>query len=254
MKAPASELAATLCLHYQPIVRLDDGALCHVEVLARTTADNGHLLGPQTIVAAMGSADQALRLTSAIMDLALSEYRLHGLAAHRLTLAFNLPLNLLLNPDTPDWIETLRAKHGLPVEHLRFELTETEPVRDLELAAAGIAGLRRAGYLLALDDIVPTTPLLSALMQTSLGAVKLDRSVILDESPDSQAFIREITRRATANGQDIVAEGIETPAQLCQMRDQGVSHGQGFLLSPPLAVDGLAAWLAARPAKTETSM
>lgn len=245
MKAPSSELAATLRLRYQPIIRLEDESLCHVEVLARTLGQDGHLLGPQGIVEAMGNPELALSLTRAIMERALAEYQAQGLCAHQLPLAFNLPLNVLVYPGIPERIEALRERHGLPAGLLRFELTETQPVRNLRLAENSIAALRGAGYLLALDDVVPSTPFLAALMNTPVDAVKLDRSVVVDTTPEAQSFIGDVTRLAMQHRQDIVAEGIETKEQLRQMRAHGVTHGQGYLFSQPLAVEELARWLPA---------
>ncbi|HTQ71485.1 MAG TPA: EAL domain-containing protein [Acidocella sp.] len=245
MKAPSFELAASLRLRYQPIIRLEDRKLCHVEVLARTLGEDGHLLGPQGIVEAMGNPEVALSLTRAIGERALLEYQEQGLTAHQLPLAFNLPLNVLVYPGIPQRIEALRKRHGLPAGLLRFELTETQPVQNLPLAQDCIAALRDAGYLLALDDIVPGTPFLMALMNTPIGAVKLDRSVVTDDSPAAQDFIHKVARLAAANRQDVVAEGIETDEQLHRMRGHGVTHGQGFLFSRPLGAEQLATWLPA---------
>lgn len=245
MKAPSLELAAALRLRYQPIVRLDDGGICHVEVLARTLGQNGHLLGPQGIVEAMGHPEVALSLTRAIMERALLEYQEQGLSAYQLPLAFNLPLNVLVYPGIPDRIEALRERHGLPAGLLRFELTETQPVQNLRLAEDSIAALRNAGYLLALDDVIPATPFLTALMNTPVDAVKLDRSVVIDGSQRAQDFISRVTRLAADHRQDVVAEGIETQEQLSQMRAHGITHGQGYLFSPPLAAEELAARLPA---------
>lgn len=245
MKAPSSVLATTLRLRYQPIIRLEDGQISHVEVLARTLGQDGHLLGPQSIVEAMSSTELAISLTRAIGERALLDYREQGLTAHQLPLAFNLPLNVLVHPGIPERIEAIRNRHGLPAGLLRFELTETQPVHDLRLAADSIAALRDAGYLLALDDVIPSTPFLMALMNTPIGAVKLDRSVVTDDSPAAQNFIRKIARLAAENRQDVVAEGIETTEQLHRMRAHGVTHGQGFLFSRPLAAEQLASWLPA---------
>ncbi len=216
-----------------------------MEVLARTLGQDGHLLGPQGIVEAMNNPELALSLTRAIMERALSEYQAQGLSAYQLPLAFNLPLNVLVHPGIPERIEALRNRHGLPAGLLRFELTETQPVQNLSLAEDSIAALRDAGYLLALDDVVPSTPFLMALMNTPVDAIKLDRSVVTDNSPASQDFIRKVTHLAANYRQDIVAEGIETKEQLSQMQTHGVTHGQGFLFSRPLAAEELATWLPA---------
>ncbi|MDE1896481.1 MAG: EAL domain-containing protein [Rhodospirillales bacterium] len=235
-----SQLAAALRLRYQPIVRLEDGGLSHVEVLARVLGQDGQLLGPESLVAAMEHPERALGLTRAIIQMALSEYQGRGLSAHQLPLAFNLPLNVLVHPGIVHGIETLRATHGLAAGLLRFELTETQPVHNIKLAEESIKALRDAGYKLALDDIVPATPFLPALMKTAVGAVKLDRSVVVDTSPGARNFILKITRLAASRLQDIIAEGIETAAQLARMRELGATHGQGFLFAKPLAAEELA--------------
>lgn len=238
-----SPLASTLRLRYQPIVRLEDGELSHVEVLARIMGRDGNLSGPESLVVAMENPELALSLTRAIMQRALSEYQEQDLSAHHLPLAFNLPLNVLVYPGILHRIDALREAHGLAAGLLRFELTETQPVHDIRLAVESITALGNAGYRLALDDIVPATPFLLALMNTSVEAVKLDRSVVVDRGPDAQDFIRKITCLAAGRLQDIVAEGIETVPQLARMRENGVTHGQGFLFSRPLAAEELTTWL-----------
>ena len=243
VSGPEAQLAAMLRLRYQPIVRLDDGKLSHVEVLARLLGPDERLIGPESLVAAMEEPERALSLTRAIMQRALAEYQAHGLSAHHLPLAFNLPLNVLVRPGILQRIEALRETHGLAAGIIRFELTETQPVHDIRLAEESIGALRKAGYGLALDDIVPATPFLMALMNTALGAVKLDRSVVVDSRADSQNFIRKITSIAAGRSQDVIAEGIETASQLARMRACGVTHGQGFLFSRPLAAEELLVWL-----------
>ncbi|WP_298225087.1 EAL domain-containing protein [Acidocella sp.] len=247
MSEPASLLAAMLRMRYQPIVRLADGALSHVEVLTRLQGQDGSLAGPANLVVAMEDPELALGLTGAIMQQALWEYRRRGLCAHKLPLAFNLPLNVMVSPGILNQIEALREAHRLPAGLLRFELTETQPVKDIDLAKASIMALRKAGYWVALDDVVPATPFLMALMSAAVGAVKLDRSVVVDASPDAAAFIRKIAGLAAQRQQDIVAEGIEAAAQIKQMLAHGVTHGQGFFFSKPLTMEELVAGLGAAP-------
>ncbi|MDE2239668.1 MAG: EAL domain-containing protein [Rhodospirillales bacterium] len=247
MTAPEPQFAAMLRLRYQPIVRLKDGEISHVEVLARILGRDGRLTGPKNLVAAMEHPDRALGLTRTIMQRALSEYKAQAFFARRLPLAFNLPLNVLVHGGIMELIEAQREAHGLSTGLIRFELTETQPVHDIKRVGASIAVLRDAGYQLALDDIVPLTPFLMPLMGTAVSAVKLDRSVVVDARPGAQNFIRGITRLAAGRLQDVVAEGIETTAQQARMLALGVTHGQGFLFAKPLAVEKLAAWLPAGP-------
>lgn len=244
-KAAGIALADTLRLRYQPIFRLRDGAVCHAEVLARSQTADGQLLGPQAIVDVMSCPEAALHLTLAIMDLALCEYVEHGLHRQGLELAFNLPLNVLVFPGLIERIRAVQAQYGLDSTVLRFELTETQPVRDPPAALASIAGLRAHGYLLALDDAVPGMACLDALLGAPLSAIKLDRSVVTDEGADATMFIRAMTGSAKRHGQEVVAEGIETASQMRRMQALGVSHGQGYFFACPLTALSLTEMLSA---------
>lgn len=236
----SASLAAILRLQYQPVIRLGQDIPAYAEVLARTLGQDGNLDGPQIIVNAMDSVETALSLTCKIMDMAFSEYHSSGLGERQLPLAFNLPLNVLVHPVTLARIQALTLKHAVPPERVSFELTESPPVTDLTVTTASITAFHQAGYLLALDDITPETPFLTALMNTPLSAVKLDRSVVIDDSREMQNFIRFIADLAEQNLQMVVAEGIETHEQCDRMKRLGVNYGQGFLFSHPLDAQTLA--------------
>jgi EAL domain-containing protein (putative c-di-GMP-specific phosphodiesterase class I) len=235
-------LIASLRICYQPIVRLADLRPSYVEVLTRAEAGDG-TVGSDAVIHAMNGAERSMHLTSCIMRRALAEYRTFHFGRCDLSIAFNLPLDAMLHPQLMAQIEAVRAPSALAAQNIRFELTEQQPVRDLQAAAAAITALRRARYGLALDDITPETPNLPALMAMPIRAVKLDRSVVVSTAGGDKDFIRDIVAQATANGQTVIAEGIET-AELCErMRRLGVTHGQGFLFSHPLAAEELQTFL-----------
>ena len=236
---------ASIRISYQPIIRLADLRPEYAEVLARTAGTDGTLGGAETIVEAMTGTERSMRLTACIMQRALNEYTEHAFAAQNLRVAINLPLDAMLHPDLVASIEHIRAGAGLPTSNICFELTERHPVHDLEAACAVITTLRTAGYGLALDDITPGMPYLPALLNMPIRAIKLDRSVVISEHPADQEFIRAMVAQATAKGQDIIAEGIETPDLRDSLRARGVTHGQGYLFSHPLPAAGLRQYLAA---------
>lgn len=236
---------ASIRIFYQPIIRLADLRPDYVEVLARTADTDGTLNGAETVVEAMTGPERSMRLTGCILQRALDEYTARGFADHSLCIAINLPLDAMLHPELVARIELIRATSGIPARFIRFELTERHPVHDLAAAQRVIAALRAAGYGLALDDITPEMPYLAALMDMPIRAIKLDRSVVISHQPAAQAFIRDMVANATAKGQDIIAEGIETTALRDDLRARGVTHGQGYLFSHPLPAAALQAYLAA---------
>jgi EAL domain-containing protein (putative c-di-GMP-specific phosphodiesterase class I) len=236
-------ITASIRIFFQPIVCLDDLRPAYAEVLARAEAPDGSLAGPETIVDAMSNAEHSMRLTASIMRRTLDEYTALNLAQHDLAVAFNLPLDAMLHPELIERLDHIRASADVAPRHIRFELTERHPVHDLNAAGAVITRLREAGYGLALDDITPDMPNLPALMNMPIRAIKLDRSVVVSTRKTDQHFIQTMVANATANRQDIIAEGIETHKLRNSMRDLGVTHGQGFLFSHPLPAAAMQAFL-----------
>jgi EAL domain-containing protein (putative c-di-GMP-specific phosphodiesterase class I) len=240
---PDQALEASIRIFYQPIIRLADFRLDHVEVLARAVGIDGTLGGPGAIVDAMTDAERSMRLTTCIMQRALTEYAAFSFAEDDLSVAFNLPLDAMLHPGLVSRIETIRAGWGLSARNIRFELTERHPVCDIAGAWSVISRMRDAGYDLALDDVTPNMPNLAALLGMPIRAIKLDRSIVADTEGSGHDFIRAMVAIASANRQDVVAEGIETDEMRDEMREYGVTHGQGYLFARPLAAAALRGFL-----------
>jgi len=240
---PDLALMASIRVFYQPIIRLANLRPDYVEVLARAEAADGTLGGPESIVAAMTGAERSMCLTASIMQRTLEEYEAFNFGAADLGVAFNLPLDAMLHPELVERIETIRSGSRLPARNIRFELTERHPVHDLSGARSVIIALRNAGYGLALDDVTPNMPNLPALMDMPIRAIKLDRSLVTSTSTTDQEFARVMVAQAIINGQDIIAEGIETMEMRDDMRLLGATHGQGYLFSRPLPGAALQAFL-----------
>jgi EAL domain-containing protein (putative c-di-GMP-specific phosphodiesterase class I) len=236
-------LMSSIRIFYQPIVRLGDLKPDYVEILARAATRDGGLAGPEAIVEAMDSSENSMVLTASIMRRALAEYSRYGFAEQDLGVAFNLPLDALLHPELVERIEIIRAGSRLRARNIRFELTERHPVHDLQAARVMITALRDAGYCLALDDITPDMPNLPALMAMPIRSIKIDRSVVVSAARADRHFIHDMVAEATRNGQQIIAEGIETADTRDNMRELGVTHGQGFLFSHPMPAPALQAFL-----------
>lgn len=238
-------LMSSIRILYQPIVRMEDLRPDYVEILARAATRDGGLTGPEAIVEAMDSSENSMNLTTSIMRRTLAEYSMFGFAERDLGIAFNLPLDALLHPELVERIEIIRAGSRLLAHNIRFELTERHPVHDLHAACVMITALRDAGYCLALDDITPDMPNLPELMAMPIHSIKLDRSVVVSVARTDRHFIHDMVAEATRNGQDVIAEGIETPETRDHMRALGVTHGQGYLFSHPMPAPALQAFLQA---------
>lgn len=230
---------------FQPIVRLADGQPCALEVLARLRhPEHGPMAAgafvPQVETAGFGQQLAELVLARALDDLP------HGfLDAERLSLSVNLPLDVFLCPRAAERLDRQRQAGGVAAARLLIELTESQPVDDLDELTTAMLRWRGAGYRLALDDVGPQTPLLDALLSLAFDTLKLDISVVREAGAGSAQFIGGLVEAAHARGQDVVGEGVESWATWGRMRALGVDLAQGFLLSEPLEAAGVAPWLAA---------
>ncbi len=232
---------AALRLLYQPIIRLADMRPTRVEVLSRMMTAGGVLAGPEALLDAMTDQESSMALTGMVLRRGLAE-QAGQLDRYGISVIFNMPLDAMLHPRMIGIIKAIRAEgpaNGL----VSFELTERHPVRDVAAVGRIIAKLAKAGYGVALDDVTPATPNLRALIALPLRTIKLDTSVVKSGAAADDAFIGEIVAATSARGQEVVAEGIETPETLRRMIALGVTHGQGFLFARPMTAAALPAFL-----------
>jgi EAL domain-containing protein (putative c-di-GMP-specific phosphodiesterase class I) len=141
----------------------------------------------------------------------------------------------------------------LEPEQLTLEITETTLMKRLDSALAVMAELRELGVGLSVDDFGTGYSSLAYLSTLPITSLKIDRSFVqrlegdAAESKDTEV-VRAVLTLGQALGKTVIAEGIETPTQLEQLRALGCNFGQGYLLARPLTPDRAAAlMLPARP-------
>jgi diguanylate cyclase (GGDEF)-like protein/PAS domain S-box-containing protein len=130
---------------------------------------------------------------------------------------------------------------GLAPERLILEITEATVLADGEHAVVDVEALRLMGVHVALDDFGTGHSSLTHLTRLPIDVLKLDRSFVsrIDRDPKSRALCESVVAIGQALGLDVVAEGVETPAQLGALRAVGCGFAQGFLLARPLRADQL---------------
>lgn len=139
------------------------------------------------------------------------------------------------SPDTFRHLETRRLLADLPADRVVLEITEHAPVQDYDALSAGLAPLRDRGARVAVDDAGAGFASLRHILRLAPDLIKLDRSLVAGIQGDDaqQALAGGLIGFARRIGARIVAEGIETPAELGTLRGLGVDYGQGYLFSPP---------------------
>ena len=146
---------------------------------------------------------------------------------------------------------------GMQPSLLSLEITEGALMCNARQHAAALQELRDAGVRVQIDDFGTGYSSLSYLRELPIDTLKIDRSFInrVDESPADQAIVSAILAMAKSLGLRVIAEGVETAAQLDMLNRHGCDVAQGFFFSRPLPADqcrALLEELAIRPSFTDT--
>ncbi len=253
-----AELARTIALcgvgvRYQPIIRVSDGACVGMEALARLHHPARGTLAPVRFIRQVESAGLAVQLTAKVAARVLSKLAagraLHG---RNLTVAVNLPLDLLLDRKAMAALDACCEAADVPRGNLVLELTERLPVTDLPRLRRAVTRLRKAGYGVAIDDLGPWMPNHEALLRMPFSAVKLDIEVVREmHGKSGAAFLRDALEAARAGGLTVIAEGVEDNATWRGLAGLGVDQVQGFLVSRPLPSAALPVWLETWPERRD---
>jgi EAL domain-containing protein (putative c-di-GMP-specific phosphodiesterase class I) len=148
-----------------------------------------------------------------------------------------------------DLLETLATAH-MDASDLELEVTESMLARDVELVWQKLSQLRQGGVHIALDDFGTGYSSLNLLRRLPVDIIKIDKSFIddVDSSPDAQSIVTAISAMSHALDKALVAEGVETEAQVEFLRGIGCHVCQGYLFSKPMSAEDLANYMRVRQA------
>jgi diguanylate cyclase (GGDEF)-like protein len=126
-------------------------------------------------------------------------------------------------------------RSGLNPERLEVEITESALLADTDNVLATLHALRALGIKISMDDFGTGYSSLSYLQKFPFNKIKIDRSFVAGDNPDSEAILKAVSSLGTSLGMAITAEGVETADQLKRIRDQNCTHVQGYLTGRPMA-------------------
>jgi EAL domain-containing protein (putative c-di-GMP-specific phosphodiesterase class I) len=135
------------------------------------------------------------------------------------------------------------AETGLPPSALTIEVSERMLVEDAGLIGDRLAELRDLGVKLAIDDFGTGYASLAHLRQLPADIIKIDPSFVsgLGDDPVLTLLTKTIVQVGRDLGMQVIAEGIEQPRQLAELKEMGCGYGQGFLVARPMAAPGVEA-------------
>jgi diguanylate cyclase (GGDEF)-like protein/PAS domain S-box-containing protein len=223
---------------YQPKVRLDTGAVTGFEALLRWKDASGRIQLPGAIKDAFEDPNLSVAIGRHMLDRITQDmkaWRSAGLAFG--SIALNVAAAEFGRSDFAENILAKLREADLPTAALEVEITETVFLGDgSEAVGAALRRLHENGVSIALDDFGTGYASLTHLKKFPVSWLKIDRSFVQDlgENADGTAIVEAVIRLSHSLGIRVVAEGIETEAQLHFLRQEGCDLAQGFLLSKPM--------------------
>lgn len=228
---------------FQPVVRLDTGQIVAVEALARLRDPRtGQLHPPSTFIPVAEATGLVPRIDLTMLELSAPlAVRARAMVAGQ---PFSLGINLSaasLSPDLPGVVAAVCANAGLPANALILELTET----SLSLPGRGHGAILQAlhdwGCNVTMDDFGTGFSSFTHLARFPVDGIKIDRSftALIGTGGRGGTVATALVCLGKALGAHVVAEGIETAAQLAALRAAGCPFGQGYLFARPMTEHAL---------------
>ena len=233
-----------LRLHYQPIVAVDDGAIHGVEALVRWEHPDRGLVSPAEFIPLAEESGLIVPLGRRVIEDACRQaarwQRSHADRAG-LSVSVNLSTRQLADRELVPTVSRILRSTALPPGCLTLEITESLLMQDVESSIDILRALKALGVRLSLDDFGTGYSSLGHLKRFPLDILKLDRSFVssLSDDSDAPAIIAAVIEMARALRMQVIAEGVETEAQLATLRSLGCDLAQGYHFARPLAAEAV---------------
>lgn len=220
-------------LYYQPKVDLSSLKIVGAECLLRWNHPIDGVLFPGPLIEAAESYNMMSELGYWTLEQAFSTLTEFEAKRLELVLSVNIsPTQLYDNQLLPNLV-TLSKRYGIALSKLELELTEDVALSNSLMVKKQLDELKNLGVAISVDDFGKGYSNLAYIRDLDLDALKIDKSFVmeLEQHPVNRAIIEAARIIGNAKGCDVVAEGIETLAQLHILREVGVTQGQGYLFS-----------------------
>ncbi|HEV2856157.1 MAG TPA: EAL domain-containing protein [Thermoanaerobaculia bacterium] len=222
-----------LCMHYQPILRLADGALTGFEALMRWPRPERGLVPPSEFIPLAEETGLILQLFYWSLSEVCQRLREWGSSGCAPVVHLNVSGRVLSDPSLAHRVRAALAEACLDGGRLVLEITESVLMADPGAAAETLKRIKALGVGLSIDDFGTGYSSLSYLQQFPVDTLKIDRSFVarIGGHGESWTILQTILTLARRLSVEVIAEGVETEAQLAQLSAMGCGFSQGFLFS-----------------------
>lgn len=244
-----------LFLQYQPIVKPVSGEISGFEALLRWKHPMHGLVPPSEFIAVAEETGLIEAIGTWVLERACRQLaawqRSHDA---RLDMSVNVSAIQLAGGELVEAVRRILAETGILPSSLKLELTESTVMADAEHALAVLVQLKELGVRVSLDDFGTGYSSLSYLRRLPIDTLKIDRSFVslLDRHDDKRQIVEMVLMLARALQLQVVAEGVETDAELQLLRDMGSDFVQGYFYYRPLDSEAAATALAAQAGRAQS--
>jgi len=228
-----------LQLHYQPIVKLADGAVVGAEALLRWNDEEHGTISPKVFIALAEESGLIHALGDWVLKSAATQCAAWRRAGLALTVSVNLSARQFYRDGMAHRIAQIVRSAGCEPSWIELEVTETSLLHDIDAIRRSLHLLRDEGFTVAIDDFGTGYSSLTHLKHFPIDTLKIDISFIadLETDPGDAAITEAIIGLARGLGLTTIAEGVGTQVQLDFLAARGCDCFQGYWVSRPLPAD-----------------
>jgi sensor c-di-GMP phosphodiesterase-like protein len=242
---PVNEIKRALVAHqlvpyFQPIIDITSGRLLGAEVLARWRRRDGTVLLPASFMPLVEQSGLMVEMTQSLMRRTSVEIGDAYAKRPHLKVAFNLTARQFASDAIVADLREIFDRSKISLSQVTLELTEREPIEDMEATRRVVAALQGLGCRVALDDVGTGHSGLSSILKLGIDAIKIDKFFIdsLRSDRNSATIVATMVELARNMRMEVVAEGVESFEQVADLRARGVRAAQGYVFAPPLPASG----------------
>ena len=233
-------------LHYQPQVDVVTGNIVGMEALIRWRHPTRGMIPPVQFISVAEETGLIVPIGAWVTHTACLQAKMWADAGlGQLRVAVNLSARQFGQKDLVAMISGVLQETGLEARYLEIELTESLIMRDVQQAILTLQQIKQLGVLLSVDDFGTGYSSLSYLKRFPIDTLKIDQAFVRDITMDADdaAIVNAIISLAHNLRLTVIAEGVETEAQLDYLRRQGCDEIQGYYFSRPIPCDAFEALL-----------
>jgi diguanylate cyclase (GGDEF)-like protein/PAS domain S-box-containing protein len=226
-----------LLLYFQPLVDMRSGQVYGAEALVRWQSRLLGMVQPDQFIGVAEETDLIVQLDSWVLRQACQQGALwHRALGRDWLVAVNLSARQFRRTDLVAFVAEVLADTGLPAHLLELEITESTLMHNVDEVIQRLEALVRLGVRLAIDDFGTGYSSLAYLKRFPVQKLKIDQSFVrgLVGDGNDAAIVKTVIALANVLGLDLLAEGVETKAQLTSLQQLGCQCFQGYLFSRPL--------------------